>query len=218
MKKLVIFDLDGTLVDSIYDLADCVNSALRKFSLSENTLSEYYSFVGNGMESLVRKSMKSHGNDDNLYKQVRGEFDALYKEHCSDKTVAYEGLASMLSKLTDKGIATAVLTNKAHEFVDGILHRCFPEHKFTVAWGNKEGRKRKPDPEALIALVEQEGCDVADCVYVGDSEVDVSTAKNAGMDLVCVLWGFRSETQLKACGADIMVKDAQELYETLISM
>ncbi len=218
MKKFVIFDLDGTLVDSIYDLADCVNLALRKFGLSENTLSEYYSFVGNGMEHLVRTSMKSEESNDELYQKVRQDFDLLYREHCNDKTVPYAGVAELLSRLEEAKIKTAVLTNKAEEFVDGILKKCFPNHNFSVAWGNKEGRKRKPDPEALLKLVEESGFEVSDCVYVGDSEVDINTAKNAGMDLVCVLWGFRSKEQLKDSSADIMVSDADELFEAIISM
>lgn len=218
MKKFVIFDLDGTLVDSIYDLADCVNLALKKLSLGENTLEEYYSFVGNGMENLIRTAMKQKGNDEDLYKKVRREFDLLYAEHCNDKTIPYEGVEELLEKLNSRGIKTAVLTNKAHEFVDGIVKKCFPSHNFVAAWGNKEGRKRKPDPEALLTLVLESGFEVSDCVYVGDSEVDVKTAKNAGMDLVCVLWGFRSKAQLTESGAELMVANAQELYNALISM
>lgn len=218
MKKFVIFDLDGTLVDSIYDLADCVNLALRKFGLRENTLQEYYSFVGNGMENLIRTAMKLRGNDEALYKKVRSEFDMLYREHCNDKTIPYEGVAKLLEKLNSQGIETAVLTNKAHEFVEGILKKCFPQHKFSAAWGNQDGRKRKPDPEVLLMLVKESGFEIAECVYVGDSEVDVKTAKNAGMDLVCVLWGFRSEQQLEEAGAELTVTDASELYDVLISM
>ena len=218
MKKIVIFDLDGTLVDSIYDLADCVNLALRKWNLRENTLEEYYSFVGNGMESLIRSSMKHRGGDDALYKKVRADFDLLYKEHCNDKTVPYDGVAELLEALNFQGIKTAVLTNKAEEFVEGILKKCFPHHNFSVAWGNKEGRKRKPDPEALLSLVKESGFNISDCVYVGDSEVDVKTARNASMDLVCVLWGFRSREQLIESGAELMVSDSKELYDALISM
>ena len=218
MKKFVIFDLDGTLADSIYDIADCTNLALKKFGLGENTLKEYYSFVGNGMENLIRTSMKSEGGNDELYKQVRCEFDLLYREHCNDKTVPYEGVAELLSRLDAKKIKTAVLTNKSEEFVDGILRKCFPEHNFAVAWGNKNGRKRKPDPEALLELVKNAGCEVSECVYIGDSEVDVKTARNAGVDLICVLWGFRSKAQLIESGAEIMVSDADELFEKIISI
>lgn len=218
MKKFVIFDLDGTLVDSIYDLADCVNLSLRKFSLPENTLEEYYSFVGNGMESLVRKSMKERSADDDLYLKVRKEFDKLYKEHCNDKTIPYCGVPDFLQKLQNTGVKTAVLTNKADEFVGGILRKCFPEHTFSFAWGNREEFERKPDPQALLAMVKEAGFEVADCVYVGDSEVDVNTAHNAGMALVCVGWGFRSEAELRASGADVIVSDCDELFKEITSL
>ncbi|MBQ8000013.1 MAG: HAD-IA family hydrolase [Ruminococcus sp.] len=218
MKKLVVFDLDGTLVDSIYDLADCVNTALRKHNLPENTLSEYYSFVGNGMENLIRTSLKSQGNNDELYKAVRADFDIEYAAHCNDKTCPYEGVAELLTQLEDKGIATAVLTNKADEFVGGILSRCFPEHKFSAFWGQRQGIERKPSAQGLLMLIQELGYKVEDCVYIGDSEVDVKTANNAGMDLVCVLWGFRSKDELISAGAKRMVSTAEELLQAIITL
>lgn len=218
MKKLVIFDLDGTLVDSIYDLADCVNLALCKYSLPENTLNEYYAFVGHGMENLVRSAMKAEGQNDELYKKVRAEFDALYSLHCNDKTVPYQGIAQMLRTLSEKGIQTAVLSNKAHRYVGDILCKCFPDHKFSLAWGHREGMHRKPDPQSLFALINEAGYTPSDCVYVGDSDVDVLTAENAGVDLVCVGWGFRSIEQLKASGAKFIAETAEELAEKLISL
>ncbi len=218
MKKFVVFDLDGTLVNSIYDLADCVDYALAKHSLPQNSLEEYYSFVGHGMENLVRTSMKSQGGNDELYKKVRKDFDERYALHSSDKTVAYEGLEEILAKLTAQGIKTAVLTNKADVFVDAILKKCFPHHSFLLAWGQKEGMKRKPDPESLFKLIEQAGYALEDCVYVGDSEVDVQTAINAGMDLVAVNWGFRSESVLVESGAGIIAGNAQELFDKIISL
>lgn len=218
MKKLVVFDLDGTLVDSIYDLADCADTALRKNNLPENTLQEYYSFVGNGMESLIRRSMKAQGGNDELYLKVRGDFDREYKAHCNDKTCAYEGVAQLLSQLAEKGIDTAVLTNKAHEFVGGILSKCFPEHKFRVFWGQQEGIERKPSPQGLLKMIDELGYTKEDCVYVGDSEVDVKTADNAEVDLVCVLWGFRSKEQLVESGAKLMVNTAEELMQTIITL
>ncbi len=218
MKKLVIFDLDGTLVNSIYDLADCVNLALSAHSLPEITLQECYSFVGHGMENLIRTSMKSQGGNDELYAKVRNTFDALYAEHCNDKTVAYDGVTELLAKLEAMGVRTAVLTNKAHEFVGGILSKCFPNHSFFLAWGNRQGLKRKPDPESLFALIKEAGCKPRDCVYVGDSEVDVHTAHNASVDLVCVDWGFRSREKLLQSGATTVVGNAAELYDVLISL
>ncbi len=218
MKKLVVFDLDGTLVNSIYDLADCVNLALSSENLPLNSLEEYYSFVGNGMESLIRRAMKDKSEDDILYRAVRKRFDELYKEHCNDKTVPYDGIAELLSKLQSRGIKTAVLTNKAHEFVEGILQKCFPDHKFHIALGNREGVARKPDPQALLHLIEKANVSLSDSVYVGDSEVDVATAKNAGIDLICVGWGFRNLEELKSSGAEIIVSSAQELYNNITNI
>lgn len=218
MKKLVVFDLDGTLVDSIYDIADCANTALRKNDLPENTLSEYYSFVGNGMENLIRTSMKSQGCNDVLYKAVRADFDKEYKAHCNDKTRPYEGVAKLLTELELRGIATAVLTNKADEFVGGILSKCFPEHKFSACWGQRQGIERKPSAQGLLKLIQELGYTTEDCVYIGDSEVDVKTALNAGIDLVCVLWGFRSKEELLASGAKNMVGSADELLHSIITL
>ena len=218
MKKFVIFDLDGTLVDSIYDLGDCVNTALRAYDLPENTLEEYYSFVGNGIENLIRTSMKSKGDDDELYKKVRVVFDREYKLHSNDKTVPYEGVGEVLHILSEKGISTAVLTNKAEEFVPEILHKAFPSHKFTYAWGQREDIPRKPDPQGLLKLIEESGFELSQCVYIGDSEVDVKTARNAGVDLICVLWGFRSREELVSSGAETLVFSADELLEKILSM
>lgn len=218
MKQLVIFDLDGTLVDSIYDIADCVNQALRSASLPENTLEEYYAFVGHGMENLVRSAMKTMGRNDELYKKIRAEFDALYELHCNDKTVPYSGIEDMLCELAQKDIETAVLSNKAHKYVGGILQKCFPRHEFCLAWGHREGMHRKPDPQSLLALIDEAGFLPSDCVYVGDSDVDIKTAGNAGVDLICVGWGFRSIKQLKDSGADFIALTAKALTEKIISM
>lgn len=218
MKKLVVFDLDGTLVNSIYDIADCVNLALSSENLPQNSLKEYYTFVGNGMENLIRRALKDKSEDENLYKAVRTRFDILYKEHCNDKTTPYEGVPELLQRLNSQGIMTAVLTNKAHEFVTGILHRCFPDHRFHIALGNKDCIARKPDPHGLLYLIEEAGVSLSDCVYVGDSEVDVATAENAGMDLVCVTWGFRSVEELVSSGAKVLISSAEELYNTIINM
>ena len=218
MKKFAIFDLDGTLVDSIYDLADCVNTALKAHNLPENTLKEYYSFVGNGMESLIRTSMKEQGDNDELYKKVRASFDKEYALHSNDKTCPYEGISELLGNLAEKGIKTAVLTNKAEEFVGEILVKAFPFHNFTFAWGQREGLNRKPSPQGLLKLIDEAGYTKEDCVYIGDSEVDVETARNAGVDLICVLWGLRSKVQLTEAGAERLVATATELLNEILTI
>lgn len=218
MKKLVIFDLDGTLVNSIYDLADCVNKALSNANLPQNSLEEYYTFVGNGIENLIRVSMRDKGGDNELYKIIRKDFDALYKEHCNDKTVAYDGISELLADLSAEGIDTAVLSNKAHEYVGVILEKCFPNHKFSVAWGQQKDIKRKPDGEGVEKLLEILGYTKADCVYIGDSDVDVYTARNAGVDMIGVVWGFRGEQELVSTGAEHIAANTQDLFRIIIGM
>lgn len=218
MKRIVVFDLDGTLVNSIYDLADCTNKALELWGLPQNSLEEYYSFVGNGMENLIRTAMKDKGTDDELYRKVRGDFDKLYAEHCNDKTVPYDGIAEVLKNLDAKGYKTAVLSNKAHGFVGGILKKCFPDYSFSLAWGQQEKIKRKPDGEGVEKLLEALELTKAECVYIGDSDVDVITARNAGVDMIGVLWGFRSEEELVQNGAPHIAKTPEELFDIIISM
>lgn len=216
MKKLVIFDLDGTLVNSIYDLADSVNAALGRASLPEHTLDEYYSFVGNGIEHLIRTSMGEMGSNDELYKSVRADFDSQYAAHCTDKTVAYEGMPELLGRLADDGFKTAIISNKAEEFIAKIIEKNFHGHIFSAVRGQREGVKRKPSGEAVELVLKELGYEKSECIYVGDSEVDLKTAENAGVDMICVLWGFRSQEYLRELGAERMVKTSQELYEEIL--
>ncbi len=218
LKKLVIFDLDGTLVDSIEDLADGVNYALKKHNLSTNTLSDYYYFVGNGMEHLVRSALREKGSDDELYKAVRADFDSYYEKHSNDKTRAYEGMEELLKKLSEKEIATAVLSNKAQVYLGAILRKAFPQHSFKAEFGQRDGVERKPHPQALFMLMEELGFKKEDCVLIGDSDVDIITAKNAGIDSIGVLWGFRTREELLEAGAENLVKNSEELLKLIFEL
>lgn len=211
MKKLVVFDLDGTLVDSIADLGIAVNYALKENNLPLNPMSDYYTFVGNGMEDLVRRSMREKGADDELYLKVRKVFDAYYNAHSNDNTKAYCGVAELLAELKTKGVKTAVLTNKAHEYVEDILKKCFPDFTFDLFYGQRQGIERKPHPQAFELLLSELSVEKSDCLYIGDSEVDVKTALNAGVDLVAVNWGYRSEEVLRNSGAEVIVSTAKEI-------
>lgn len=211
MKKLVVFDLDGTLVDSIADLGNAVNFALKENNLPLNPMSDYYTFVGNGMEDLVRRSMRDKGADDELYLKVRKVFDEHYRAHSNDNTVPYNGVGDLLSALSDKGVKTAVLTNKAHMYVGDILAKCFPTHSFDLYFGQQEGVERKPHPQSFNLLLSELKVKKEDCLYIGDSEVDVKTAINAGVDLVAVDWGYRSKEQIKEAGAEVIVSAPVEI-------
>ncbi len=211
MKKLVVFDLDGTLVDSIVDLGTAVNIALKEYNLPLHPMSDYYDFVGNGMEDLVRRSMNEKGQDDSLYLKVRKVFDEYYNFHSGDNTIAYDGVTELLKKLSEMNIKTAVLTNKAQQYVGSILERSFPQHKFDLYIGQQQGVERKPHPEAFELLLNELKVKKEDCLYIGDSEVDVKTAINAGVDLVAVTWGYRSIEVLKSAGAEFLVNSPKEI-------
>lgn len=211
MKKLVVFDLDGTLVDSIADLGNAVDIALKEYNLPLHPMSDYYGFVGNGMEDLVRRSMGEKGSDDELYLKVRRVFDDYYNAHSNDNTIAYRGVSELLKALSDMNVKTAVLTNKAQQYVAPILEKAFPGHRFDLYFGQRSGVHRKPHPQAFEMLLNELGVSKEDCLYVGDSEVDVKTAHNAGVELVAVNWGYRSQQVIEDAGAKVVVSSPEEI-------
>ncbi len=213
MYKLVIFDLDGTLVDSLTDLAIAVNQGLLKAGLSTHEVEAYKRFVGNGRDKLIDRAMGEARDNTELRTIVKAEFDSYYALHCNDNTRAYSGCAEMLRGLNDSGVMTAVLSNKPDEFVDEILTRIYPEHQFTLAWGRKPIFTEKPNPESLHAMLSQLGVGRGECLYIGDSDVDVYTAKNAGVDMLGVSWGFRGAEELASAGAPKVVDEANEILE-----
>ena len=212
MYKAVIFDLDGTLVDTLYDLADAVNEGLRQAGLPTHDINEYRYLVGNGRDKLVQRAMGEY-YDEAKANVVRNTFDSYYAEHCNDNVRAYDGCAEMLSMLSDLGIKTAVLSNKPDEFVDRILSNVYPGHSFTSAWGKRAQYPTKPAPAAFNALLDELGIAPEDCLYVGDSDVDVYTARNAKVDMLGVDWGFRGREELLGAGAEKVVSTAAEILE-----
>ena len=213
MYKLVIFDLDGTLVNSLVDLANAVNEGLKKAGLKIHEVDAYKTFVGNGRDRLVERAMGESRADEGLKDIVRDTFDEYYAEHCNDNIYAYEGCAKMLSDLRAEGVMTAVLSNKPDEFVDRILRKVFPDHSFTAAWGKRAEFPTKPDPSALNTMINELGIEKRDCLYIGDSDVDVFTAGNAGVDMIGVEWGFRGREELVGAGAPFVARTADEITE-----
>lgn len=216
--KMAVFDLDGTLVNSLTDLALSVNKGLAAAGLPEHPIESYRRFVGNGREKLIQRAMGGAYADATLAAIVRGTFDSEYRLHCNDNTSAYEGCAEMLRSLSEKGIMTAVLSNKPDEFVSDILKKCYPNHTFTEAWGQKPQYRCKPDREALDAMLALRGVSSGECVYIGDSDVDVFTANNAEMSMAGVSWGFRGKAELIKAGAPFVADSARELEEYLLSL
>ena len=217
MIKIAVFDLDGTLVNSLTDLALSVNKGLKAAGLPEHPLSAYNRFVGNGRAKLIERAIGAERLTDALFDAVISVFDREYRLHCNDNTAAYDGCAGMLEALTKNGIATAVLSNKPDEFVDRILKKVYPEHKFTEAWGQKPQYPTKPDGASLHAILSLHGVLPEECVYIGDSNVDVFTAQNAGVKMAGVSWGFRGKAELLGAGAPFVADTAGELLRYILS-
>ncbi len=209
--KIAIFDLDGTILNTIEDLADSMNYALRRHKMPERSLEEVNSFVGNGIRKLVERAVVAESTTDTI-DQVHATFTKYYKEHCKDKTKPYDGIKEMLKQLRDAGIITAVLSNKA-DYAVQILCQDFFEGLFDFALGDREGQRRKPYPDGVNTVLEQFHLTAKDSVYIGDSDVDIETAKNAAMDALIVSWGFRTEEFLKQHGAEIVVHTPEELIK-----
>ena len=209
----VIFDLDGTLLDTLEDLADSMNYALSAHNMKERTLDEIRAFVGNGMLNLARKAVPE-GTDEKTVNAVLATFKAHYADHSQDKTKPYDGIIPLLSSLKERGIPTAVVSNKGDYAVQLLMPKYFGD-LIDVAIGELEGVARKPEPDTVHLAMKRMG--VKNPVYVGDSEVDVLTAKNAGIDGIFVTWGFRSKKELTEAGACecSIANTAPELEERL---
>lgn len=218
MIKIAVFDLDGTLVDSLTDLALNVNKGLKKAGCKEQPIENYKQYVGNGREVMVKLAMGEKSSDESLLKIATDTFNAEYAIHCNDNTKGYDGCDKMLETLAENGIKTAVLSNKPDEFVDDIVAKVYPDHTFTEAWGQKPEYKRKPDKEALTAMLNMYGITPDECIYIGDSDVDVLTAQNAGVHMAGVEWGFRGKAELLATGAPFVASTAEELTEYILKL
>lgn len=214
MLKLIAFDLDGTLADTLADLAAAVNHALESEGLHGYPVEAYRTFVGNGIDNLVRVTMAEGFSPDGA-ERVKAEFYTYYSDHCTDYTAAYDGVGELLEKLASDGYMTAVVSNKPDRFVPDILNTLYPDHRFTVAWGKQDGVARKPDPEALQKLIDLCKVDKSEVLYVGDSNVDVIFAHSAGIKVCGVSWGFRGEKELREAGAYHIVDSAEELYRLI---
>lgn len=211
MIRSILFDLDGTLLDTLDDLSASVNYALRTHHLPERSHTEIRSFLGNGIRNLMLDAV-GRGMSDEAFEPVFQTFRTYYVEHCLDKTKPFAGIIDLLKALQQRGITMAVVSNKLHPAVVELNERFFRDY-ITSAVGESATVRRKPNPDAVLAALSELGCSKDEAVYVGDSEVDLLTAQNAGMQCMLVLWGFRDEDFLRSlpgaslfaqCPADIL--------------
>lgn len=214
--KLCIFDLDGTLIDSLYDLADAMNHALEKNGMPTHSRKNYRMMVGSGISVLADRAMVvPEGTESSIKETVLRDFNAYYAEHCLDLTRPYERIPGLLTELDRRHIRYAVLSNKPDSFAEKIVEALFPEHKFAAVWGKKDEFPRKPDPASVFALMSSLGVEPFDCLYIGDSSIDIQTAKNAGLRNVGVSWGFRKVTELRMAGANYIATTPADILSRL---
>ena len=211
--ELAIFDMDGTILDTLTDLYECTNRALTACKLPERTYEEVRRFVGNGIRVLIERAVPENC-EQVVIDKVFKKFNKIYKKHCADFTKPYEGIVDLLSTLRQKGIKTAVVSNKTDYAVQDLCVKYF-DGLFDCVVGVREGLEKKPSPEPINLVLDTLGIDKSKAVYIGDSEVDIQTAENAGMDCISVTWGFRDVLTLKQNGAVKLVTSPIEIYESL---
>ena len=209
MYTTVIFDLDGTLLDTLSDLHASVNFALRELSFPERSKEEIRRFIGNGVVKLIERSVPT-GTDKETEKHCLDIFRQHYLDHMTDSTSPYDGICYLLSALKERGIKTAVVSNKLHSAVAGLCDDFFPD-LIDCALGVSDESERKPAPLNVYKALRLLGSKKEETLYVGDSEVDVQTAKNADLQCVGVTWGFRDREELLSAGADFVIDKAEEI-------
>ena len=208
--RAVLFDMDGTVLDTLQDLWAAVNVSLRRFELPEASLDRVRAGLGNGAAHLIGCCAPKERRD-----EVLAFYKPWYDAHCNIATRPYAGILPLMARLKAAGVRLAIISNKPDPAVQELARAYFPG-LLETAVGEREGIRRKPDPDAVLAAAAQMDLPVSACVYVGDTEVDLETARRAGMDCIAVSWGFRSREQLLAAGAARIADTAEELEEMLI--
>lgn len=209
----VIFDLDGTLLNTLEDLADCVNHTMKIFDYKERTIEEVRNFVGNGIGMLVKRAVPDYVSDEQ-YETVFEEFKKYYTDNCQVKTKPYDGILPLIKQLHDMGVKIGIVTNKNQMAVNELNKKYF-SGIINVAVGDNGIRERKPSTEPIAEALKLLGSKAEDTIYVGDSEVDVATAENSKLFGVYVTWGFRDKKQLEAVGGERFIDKPQELLAYL---
>lgn len=214
-NKLVIFDLDGTLLNTIGDLAAGCDHMLRLRNLPTHSFEDYCSFVGNGIMRLVERALPAELRTPEYVAAARRDFVNYYIDHIDLYTQPYEGIVILVNSLAQDGVKLAVASNKFQAGTDKLIKKFFPNIEFVMICGNREGVPLKPDTALVDMILEAGSVDKSRCVMVGDSAVDIETAKRAGIISVGVSWGFRSRQELETAGADHIADSAEQLKAIL---
>ena len=211
MKQLVIFDLDGTLLDTVADLANATNQALEHCGYPVHPVDAYCQFVGNGINKLFARALPAEVSNEGNVQRIRELFVPYYNQHNADCSRPYPGILELLYELQKNGVQLAVASNKYHEATLKLVHHFFSDIHFAAIYGQREDVPIKPSPDIVYDILHDTGVERERTLYVGDSGVDMQTARNAGVESVGVTWGFRSEEELRECGAMHIVCRAEDV-------
>ena len=209
----ILFDLDGTLLDSLEDMKDSVNHVMREFGFPEHTTEEIRTFVGNGIRRLIERSVPED-TDPRTCEAALKVYRSYYNDHCMIKTKPYDGVPELLAALKKEGFAMAIVSNKNEAAVEEMREHYFGD-LVPLAFGQSDAVPKKPDPSMVYAAADRLGIPKERCIYVGDSEVDIETAKNAGIDCITCLWGFREKEFLLAEGARVLAEAAEDILRVV---
>ncbi len=216
MINTVIFDMDGTVLNTLDDLTDAVNHVFSMFGLPARDKADYRRFFGNGIGYAMRCAAPE-GTPDALFDEMIPEFRKYYDEHCLDKTRPYDGIISLMRSLSGKGFRMAIVSNKIDSAVKELNERFFSEY-VSVAIGERPGVRRKPAADTVLAALRELGSSPEEAVYIGDSEVDLETARNSGLPCIAVLWGFRDKDMLIENGAATFAATPSEIIDILCTL
>lgn len=213
--KACIFDLDGTSADTLYDIADNVNRALEKFGFKKHECEEYRYFMGHGVDDMIRAALPDDRRDNETVDKVRDTYQALYKIHYLDETKPFDGIHELFEKLTEMGIKINVLSNKTETFTKNIIKTLFADIRFEYILGNVDYLPLKPNPESSLFIAKELNILPENFLFIGDSDVDMQTAKNAGMHGVGAVWGFRTPEELKENGAEFLAAHPIDIVDII---
>lgn len=211
MPALFIFDLDGTLLDSIPDIACSMNEVLQRHAYPAHPVEAYHYFVGSGVRCLVERALPEAARTHEIMKPFQEEYMAHYARQMSVLTRPFEGVCETLKTLQYRGVQLSVATNKPHELVDEVMARYFPDIRFSAVFGQRKGYAVKPDPTIVFDILKKTGIAKENALYLGDTSVDMKTAKAAGVQSVGALWGYRTREELLDSGADFLAEKPQDL-------
>lgn len=215
MKKLVIFDLDGTLLNTIADLAAATNYALQACGYPTHDTDAYRFFVGNGINKLFERALPEGTRSKENVLKIRSLFVPYYNEHNADLSRPYPGIENLLETLQKKGYMLAVASNKYHKATQKLIKQYFPRINFLAILGQRENIPAKPDPQVVYEIMEKAGVERNEVVYIGDSSVDMQTGANAGVTTIGVCWGFRPRTELEAYNPSLIAEQAEDILHFL---